>query len=142
MLEILASRAAAKVLGAVYHSLHHYPLQVFVSIPDVYLSQPSDIHARVHQVLSTGRASSSVLTSTPGLTVRRKTTSPHHHPDLYEGVIERYYWSQLDHLSDLISTHSLSSKPVSYTHLRAHETPEHLVCRLLLEKKNIKKKNN
>ena len=30
--------------------------------------------------------------------------------------------------------------PVSYTHLRAHETPEHLVCRLLLEKKN--KKNN
>eukprot|EP00658_Telonema_sp_P-2_P013513 TRINITY_DN15117_c0_g2_i1.p1 TRINITY_DN15117_c0_g2~~TRINITY_DN15117_c0_g2_i1.p1 ORF type:complete len:101 (+),score=37.86 TRINITY_DN15117_c0_g2_i1:159-461(+) len=27
---------------------------------------------------------------------------------------------------------------VSYTHLRAHETPEHLVCRLLLEKK----KNN
>eukprot|EP00658_Telonema_sp_P-2_P061909 TRINITY_DN50574_c0_g1_i1.p1 TRINITY_DN50574_c0_g1~~TRINITY_DN50574_c0_g1_i1.p1 ORF type:complete len:122 (-),score=7.12 TRINITY_DN50574_c0_g1_i1:25-390(-) len=27
-------------------------------------------------------------------------------------------------------------KSVSYTHLRAHETPEHLVCRLLLEKKN------
>ena len=27
--------------------------------------------------------------------------------------------------------------PVSYTHLRAHETPEQLVCRLLLEKKNI-----
>src|SRR5674536_247051 len=23
-------------------------------------------------------------------------------------------------------------RPVSYTHLRAHETPEHLVCRLLL----------
>eukprot|EP00658_Telonema_sp_P-2_P030494 TRINITY_DN23007_c0_g1_i4.p1 TRINITY_DN23007_c0_g1~~TRINITY_DN23007_c0_g1_i4.p1 ORF type:complete len:109 (-),score=35.53 TRINITY_DN23007_c0_g1_i4:47-373(-) len=30
---------------------------------------------------------------------------------------------------------------VSYTHLRAHETPEHLVCRLLLEKKK-KLKNN
>src|SRR5678816_4322614 len=28
-------------------------------------------------------------------------------------------------------------RPVSYTHLRAHETPEHLVCRLLLEKKKI-----
>ena len=27
---------------------------------------------------------------------------------------------------------------VSYTHLRAHETPEQLVCRLLLEKKNRK----
>ena len=33
-------------------------------------------------------------------------------------------------------------KPVSYTHLRAHETPEHLVCRLLLEKKKKKKKKN
>mgnify|MGYP007068845936 CR=1 FL=1 len=31
--------------------------------------------------------------------------------------------------------------PVSYTHLRAHETPEHLVCRLLLEKKKNKKYN-
>ena len=33
-----------------------------------------------------------------------------------------------------------STVTVSYTHLRAHETPEHLVCRLLLEKK--KKTNN
>ncbi len=31
---------------------------------------------------------------------------------------------------------------VSYTHLRAHETPEHLVCRLLLEKKKKEKKNS
>eukprot|EP00658_Telonema_sp_P-2_P026103 TRINITY_DN20529_c0_g1_i2.p1 TRINITY_DN20529_c0_g1~~TRINITY_DN20529_c0_g1_i2.p1 ORF type:complete len:161 (-),score=33.13 TRINITY_DN20529_c0_g1_i2:30-512(-) len=30
---------------------------------------------------------------------------------------------------------SFNPTPVSYTHLRAHETPEHLVCRLLLEKK-------
>src|SRR5674536_152152 len=29
----------------------------------------------------------------------------------------------------------ISRYAVSYTHLRAHETPEHLVCRLLLEKK-------
>src|SRR5664279_5949888 len=29
--------------------------------------------------------------------------------------------------------------PVSYTHLRAHETDSYLVCRLLLEKKNQKK---
>src|SRR5678815_2560139 len=28
--------------------------------------------------------------------------------------------------------HDLTLVPVSYTHLRAHETPEHLVCRLLL----------
>ena len=31
--------------------------------------------------------------------------------------------------------------PVSYTHLRAHETDSYLVCRLLLEKKKKKKKN-
>ena len=28
--------------------------------------------------------------------------------------------------------------PVSYTHLRAHETDSYLVCRLLLEKKKKK----
>eukprot|EP00658_Telonema_sp_P-2_P034523 TRINITY_DN2519_c0_g1_i17.p1 TRINITY_DN2519_c0_g1~~TRINITY_DN2519_c0_g1_i17.p1 ORF type:complete len:366 (-),score=79.53 TRINITY_DN2519_c0_g1_i17:33-1130(-) len=33
-----------------------------------------------------------------------------------------------------------SQVAVSYTHLRAHETPEHLVCRLLLEKKKKKRK--
>src|SRR5664280_3378258 len=32
-------------------------------------------------------------------------------------------------------------KPVSYTHLRAHETVLDLVCRLLLEKKKKKQKN-
>eukprot|EP00658_Telonema_sp_P-2_P050604 TRINITY_DN38624_c0_g1_i1.p1 TRINITY_DN38624_c0_g1~~TRINITY_DN38624_c0_g1_i1.p1 ORF type:complete len:144 (+),score=24.46 TRINITY_DN38624_c0_g1_i1:37-468(+) len=40
----------------------------------------------------------------------------------------------------VVGKSKLSSSPtrraVSYTHLRAHETPEHLVCRLLLEKKN------
>src|SRR5680860_1727508 len=30
-------------------------------------------------------------------------------------------------------------QPVSYTHLRAHETDSYLVCRLLLEKKKKKK---
>ena len=30
---------------------------------------------------------------------------------------------------------NFTSKPVSYTHLRAHETDSYLVCRLLLEKK-------
>ena len=38
-------------------------------------------------------------------------------------------------LGELISV-GVVQAPVSYTHLRAHETPEHLVCRLLLEKKN------
>src|SRR5678815_6071139 len=30
------------------------------------------------------------------------------------------------------SVYATANKAVSYTHLRAHETPEHLVCRLLL----------
>ena len=33
-------------------------------------------------------------------------------------------------------------EPVSYTHLRAHETPEHLVCRPMLEKKNTRNSNS
>eukprot|EP00658_Telonema_sp_P-2_P045468 TRINITY_DN3342_c0_g1_i2.p1 TRINITY_DN3342_c0_g1~~TRINITY_DN3342_c0_g1_i2.p1 ORF type:complete len:364 (-),score=75.20 TRINITY_DN3342_c0_g1_i2:110-1201(-) len=36
-------------------------------------------------------------------------------------------------------TNSFGFGAVSYTHLRAHETPEHLVCRLLLEKKKKNK---
>ena len=40
---------------------------------------------------------------------------------------------------DKITNHDLEkmvdTNPVSYTHLRAHETREDLVCRLLLEKK-------
>eukprot|EP00658_Telonema_sp_P-2_P058171 TRINITY_DN4660_c0_g2_i4.p1 TRINITY_DN4660_c0_g2~~TRINITY_DN4660_c0_g2_i4.p1 ORF type:complete len:452 (+),score=93.86 TRINITY_DN4660_c0_g2_i4:852-2207(+) len=41
-----------------------------------------------------------------------------------------------EHISQFVGG---SLQPVSYTHLRAHETPEHLVCRLLLEKKKKKK---
>ena len=33
----------------------------------------------------------------------------------------------------------MGANPVSYTHLRAHETVLDLVCRLLLEKKNKQK---
>ena len=39
-------------------------------------------------------------------------------------------------IQDPIMTNSESVLPVSYTHLRAHETVLDLVCRLLLEKKN------
>src|SRR5680860_1674930 len=35
--------------------------------------------------------------------------------------------------------HGKHPPPVSYTHLRAHETDSYLVCRLLLEKKKKKK---
>ena len=38
--------------------------------------------------------------------------------------------------------HTVEGTPVSYTHLRAHETGRNLVCRLLLEKKNKTNNNN
>ena len=42
----------------------------------------------------------------------------------------------LDYKS-LYPTIMMAHNPVSYTHLRAHETVLDLVCRLLLEKKNL-----
>ncbi len=35
-----------------------------------------------------------------------------------------------------LNFHHIALTPVAYTHFRAHETREDLVCRLLLEKKN------
>src|SRR5678816_2224158 len=41
-----------------------------------------------------------------------------------------YALQEIKAVADLARSRNI---PVSYTHLRAHETPEHLVCRLLLE---------
>ena len=43
----------------------------------------------------------------------------------------------LEHLKKVLESKKINTKfiPVSYTHLRAHETKANLVCRLLLEKK-------
>src|SRR5678815_1059604 len=51
---------------------------------------------------------------------------PNYTRDIKQGIAR---WDAYLHVPD-------PDAPVSYTHLRAHETPEHLVCRLLLEKKN------
>eukprot|EP00831_Metopus_contortus_P053786 TRINITY_DN4519_c0_g1_i3.p1 TRINITY_DN4519_c0_g1~~TRINITY_DN4519_c0_g1_i3.p1 ORF type:complete len:539 (-),score=108.46 TRINITY_DN4519_c0_g1_i3:94-1710(-) len=56
---------------------------------------------------------------------------PHHLETL-----TRHPYSKVD---DILNTKYYSYYPVSYTHLRAHETSLHLVCRLLLEKKKKKK---
>ena len=51
-----------------------------------------------------------------------------------------------DHVLEVIPMHARGRlagiDPVSYTHLRAHETVLDIVCRLLLEKKKINKKKN
>src|SRR5665254_14365 len=49
----------------------------------------------------------------------------------------RAHRAQRDHVQPdrrALMSDEIERAPVSYTHLRAHETPEHLVCRLLLEK--------
>ena len=43
------------------------------------------------------------------------------------------YW-----IRPVYEVNALLQIAVSYTHLRAHETPEHLVCRILLAKKKNK----
>eukprot|EP00658_Telonema_sp_P-2_P017077 TRINITY_DN16615_c0_g1_i1.p1 TRINITY_DN16615_c0_g1~~TRINITY_DN16615_c0_g1_i1.p1 ORF type:complete len:345 (+),score=123.61 TRINITY_DN16615_c0_g1_i1:107-1141(+) len=47
----------------------------------------------------------------------------------------------LANLAKEVTTEAGRQETVSYTHLRAHETPEHLVCRLLLEKKKKTQRN-
>ena len=56
-----------------------------------------------------------------------------YHEDVLR-MFARYGLGGADDFTRIILTHGDTA--VSYTHLRAHETPEHLVCRLLLEKKN------
>eukprot|EP00831_Metopus_contortus_P060554 TRINITY_DN52450_c0_g1_i1.p1 TRINITY_DN52450_c0_g1~~TRINITY_DN52450_c0_g1_i1.p1 ORF type:complete len:206 (+),score=31.38 TRINITY_DN52450_c0_g1_i1:173-790(+) len=48
---------------------------------------------------------------------------------------DKYLKVRFDNMSRLFNSTKKSKFPVSYTHLRAHETSLHLVCRLLLEKK-------
>src|SRR5450756_2661273 len=78
-------------------------------------------------------------------------------PYVYQGGVETYGWLTATQMIDGLALGETTpgplimivtyvgfvggwTKPVSYTHLRAHETRHDLVCRLLLEKK--KKKNN
>src|SRR5678815_5951245 len=50
-------------------------------------------------------------------------------------LIEEHGGHRFEWLARRFDGHEVPLEAVSYTHLRAHETPEHLVCRLLLEKK-------
>src|SRR5664279_3236084 len=63
------------------------------------------------------------------------------HPDVAYGSTNKYQnWEVVDpekwvpHGYACVRVDSRGTGPVSYTHLRAHETDSYLVCRLLLEK--------
>src|SRR5678816_4121451 len=51
-------------------------------------------------------------------------------------IVSKWFALSTHYDSDMGYGAGVTITSVSYTHLRAHETPEHLVCRLLLEKKN------
>ena len=60
-----------------------------------------------------------------------KKNLKHVHEDVEKlgGKIDKVYW--------VLLAAAGTAAPVSYTHLRAHETVLDLVCRLLLEKKKL-----
>ena len=62
----------------------------------------------------------------------------------YDKAFVEKYGHGFDKFAAEISgyTPEWAAEPVSYTHLRAHETVLDLVCRLLLEKKTIETKYN
>ena len=59
--------------------------------------------------------------------VQHAATSPAHNPQAQK--VEPLLWKAEEQKDPIV--------PVSYTHLRAHETVLDLVCRLLLEKKKL-----
>ena len=69
---------------------------------------------------------------------------PEIHPTGWAGITVESSYHILDGLNVIGKNDSIALIPVSYTHLRAHETRHDLVCRLLLEKKKKKteKKKN
>eukprot|EP00658_Telonema_sp_P-2_P022244 TRINITY_DN1888_c0_g1_i1.p1 TRINITY_DN1888_c0_g1~~TRINITY_DN1888_c0_g1_i1.p1 ORF type:complete len:112 (+),score=39.42 TRINITY_DN1888_c0_g1_i1:119-454(+) len=72
---------------------------------------------------------------------KRQTVGNHGYDSAEERDLRKHTPSIPRHNRAHPSLFTATTTPVSYTHLRAHETPEHLVCRLLLEKKKKKNKN-
>src|SRR5665648_1223251 len=56
-------------------------------------------------------------------------------PGLGHILLSKYIRGYLLFIWEIFINYNAHVNPVSYTHLRAHETKHDLVCRLLLEKK-------
>src|SRR5674536_37821 len=79
------------------------------------------------------------LATVPARGLRRRGGCGCRESDLPGALGDAGQLAGVRHLPQTDPTQAERAVPVSYTHLRAHETPEHLVCRLLLEKKKKKK---
>eukprot|EP00658_Telonema_sp_P-2_P032263 TRINITY_DN23935_c0_g1_i3.p1 TRINITY_DN23935_c0_g1~~TRINITY_DN23935_c0_g1_i3.p1 ORF type:complete len:129 (+),score=41.59 TRINITY_DN23935_c0_g1_i3:145-531(+) len=114
-------------------------------------SAASDVYKRQVSTQSTGRDTPTmpgIFSATVASTVSRAMrASARHQPFCTIPVKEIASVLKLN-VRDEATALKLDAKmknmtePVSYTHLRAHETPEHLVCRLLLEKKKKNVRQN
>src|SRR5678816_4641721 len=82
------------------------------------------------------RPGSSWSASKERLTILSSVALDNLHPYAYSSGPQYGIWyNMIEPLVDVDFAKRSYFGAVSYTHLRAHETPEHLVCRLLLEKK-------
>src|SRR5665647_2659148 len=99
--------------------------------------QSSDLIQATGEVISTSAYHSNVywLPVKVPCTVLTGLVANRIHPDPYSGMNNMLIPDASDEFN---KTYNL--EPVSYTHLRAHETDSYLVCRLLLEKKKKNKK--
>src|SRR5450756_1463765 len=89
------------------------------------------------QQASSGRELTHPIPDLPHRLLRRPASKEEHMTVLlraspHPAVVET---EEVKALATLLQVHDPGLGPVSYTHLRAHETRHDLVCRLLLEKK-------
>src|SRR5450756_2713560 len=101
-------------------------------------------HSRSHSTASTSATASTLQTtsSTAASWPAQQRPARSRHPTNSRPHIAPF-WTRIpkETSSQFTSVHACQA-PVSYTHLRAHETRHDLVCRLLLEKKKNTGKDN
>eukprot|EP00658_Telonema_sp_P-2_P034712 TRINITY_DN25331_c0_g2_i2.p1 TRINITY_DN25331_c0_g2~~TRINITY_DN25331_c0_g2_i2.p1 ORF type:complete len:168 (-),score=43.73 TRINITY_DN25331_c0_g2_i2:79-582(-) len=112
------------------HFIYKSPSQVVLTALQIRYT------ADVQATLDAGGGLSDEASSTANLLPGSKgggATAQRHRRELSKSLVQVKEW-----LAEQARQGNLT-EAVSYTHLRAHETPEHLVCRLLLEKKKKKR---
>src|SRR5678815_2258462 len=83
-------------------------------------------HARIPQEAIIG-ISYAVASAATILALSKSSSEGEHLKDMLVGNLLSVSWTEVWQTAVLYAV--IGAFPVSYTHLRAHETPEHLVCR-------------